>query len=310
MMDVSFNAEQSSVRKGELGKLINNFNYVSNSENKIFPWPEYRAKKEDGSYYEKYLGIDVNKNNVPELLFTEELIDIMITQAKEDKTYLNAINGISGANVGKKLWWPISVVDGNIPIGTQGAVLEVKKNPYEVILGTREELYKGNADSAKLLMILRGFLLLGFANRNDISNDLITLHAKLEAWNLKNAIDNIMSGNNALQLKGAINSLTYEAIEKFGKENDIFQEKGSKFKYSYILEEVKVNNEITDKKAYLPINKGFNKAKFEKNGVVINNDNAIKLLELSKNGIINLLLNLFNFSLCLSDNFNLFKSFI
>jgi hypothetical protein len=277
MMDVSFNAEQSSVRKGELGKLINNFNYVSNSEDKIFPWPEYRAKKEDGSYYEKYLGIDVNKNNVPELLFTEELIDIMITQAKEDKTYLNAINGISGANVGKKLWWPISVVDGNIPIGTQGVVLEVNKNPYEVILGTREELYKGNADSAKLLMILRGFLLLGFANRNDISNDLITLHAKLEAWNLKNAIDNVMSGNNAWSLKNEINSLTYEAIEKFGLhkdrvvDNDIFQEAGTKFKYSYILSK--------EGKSYLPINKGFNKINFYKDNKFLEPNDAIKLKE-------------------------------
>ncbi len=279
MMDVSSNAEQSSTRKNELGKLINNFNYEPNSEEKIFPWPEYRAKKEDGSYYEKYLGIDVNKNNVPELLFTEELIDIMITQAKEDKTYLNAINGISNANVGKKLWWPISVADGNIPIGTQDKVLEVNKNPYEVILGTSGELYGNYPDSAKLLMILRGFLLLGFANRNDISDDLIILHAKLEAWNLKNAIDNVLSSNNRYEIKNTLNNLTYDIIKEFGKKKDIFQEEGTKFKYSYILEGIKVNGKITDKKAYLPINKGFNKINFYKNSKFLEPNDAIKLKE-------------------------------
>ena len=281
MMDVCVNAEESGKRKTELGKLINNFNYVSNDEQKIYPWPEYRAKKEDGSYYEKYLGIDVNKNNVPELLFTEELIDIMITQAKDDREYLNAINGFGGTNIGKNLWWPISVVDGNIPIGTQGAVLEVKKNPYEVILSNSGELYGGYADSSKLLMILRGFLLLGFANRNKIPDDLIKLHAKLEAWNLKTAIDNVVGGNNKLTLKKSLNSLTYDIIKKFGINKGIFEQNkvGEPLKYTYILEEVVINGVKTDKKAYLPINKGFNKVKFEKNGVVINNDDAIKLKE-------------------------------
>lgn len=278
MMEVSKEAEESEVRKTELNKLTisytndTSFNNQVNSSSgdvKIYPWPEYRAKKDiDGSYYEKYLGIDADKNKVPELLFTEELINIMITQAKDDRVYLNG--SVEGNNVGKNLWWPISVVDGNIPIGTQGKTLEVNKNPYEVILSTPGELYSSYSDSSKLLMILRGFLLLGFANRNKISDDLITLHAKLEAWNLKTAIDNVVRGDNKFNLKKILNNLTYDIIKKFGRENVIFQVEGGKFKYSWIYGD-------TDK-TYLPINKGFNKVKFKENGRIKNED-AIKLKE-------------------------------
>ena len=231
---------------------------VNGSSDTIFPWPEYREKgrKSDG-YYEEWMGNYISTENVPELAFTEELLKIMLEQKRSDKLNENEFESDDA-------WYPISVIDTAVNNGMDARML---KNPYYI--GLVEELStskpKSTGDSALRVLMYRAFLLLGVANRNDISDTLIATHAKLEAENLFNVIKKMPSTTVASEISQIINNYSPDDIyNKFrdGQLNNVlldvngandkkfFTEDGNNLYYNQVYDE-------TSNRSYIPINGHF-----------------------------------------------------
>lgn len=231
---------------------------TNGSSETIFPWPEYREKgrKSDG-YYEEWMGNHISTENVPELAFTEELLKIMLEQKRSDKLKENEFESDNA-------WYPISVIDTSVDNGMDARMLN---NPYYI--GLVEELStskpKSTGDSALRVLMYRAFLLLGVANRNDISDSLITTHAKLEAENLFNVIKKMPSTTVASEISQVINNYTPEDIYNKFKDGDLngskldvngandkkfFIEQGDNLYYNQVYDD-------ETNRSYIPINGHF-----------------------------------------------------
>jgi hypothetical protein len=266
MVDISKEAEidNGGKRAVELNKLRNGLNDVSKS-NKIFPWPEYRKKSADSDgYYEEWMGNEpITTANVPELQFTEELLDVIIEQKKQDLLREEELTGSLD-------WYPISVIDTPVDNGLGDARLTV--NPYKI--GLMEEIEsnttqpKGTADEALRVMMYRAFLLLGVVNRNDIKDDLIKLHARLEAENLYETLKKMPVSSIGVDIKNSIiNSKLADLLTKFsdGTPLDVSGDKmnkpffkdigGGKLEYRYIWHE-------SSDRSVIPVNGYFSGEKF------------------------------------------------
>ena len=231
---------------------------TNGSSDKIFPWPEYREKgrKSDG-YYEEWMGNHISTENVPELAFTEELLKIMLEQKRSDKLNENEFESDNA-------WYPISVIDTSVDNGMDARILN---NPYHIGLVEELSTSKPNStgDSALRVLMYRAFLLLGVANRNDISDSLIDTHAKLEAENLFNVIKKMPSTTIASEISQVINNYTPENIyTKFrdGKlNNELLDVNGANDKQFFIEDGDNLYyNQVYDKetkRSYIPINGHF-----------------------------------------------------
>lgn len=259
ILDVSREAETDGNGKREvaLNELRTGLDIIGKT-NKVFPWPEYRKQglQSDG-YYEEWMGNEIPTTDVPELKFTEELLNEMLSQARADK--LRESDFDNGDN-----WWPISVIDTPIDNGLSA---RMTSNPYRI--GLIEELHgvtppTSTADEALRVMMYRAFLLLGVVNRNKIGDDLIGIHAKLEAENLYNVLKQIPNTTISTNIKNAIANTNSDAIyDKFkgsqytfnGAKKPFFIESGNNCKYNYIIHD-------ESKRAYIPINGNFDGSAF------------------------------------------------
>ena len=267
--DVSREAELDSngLRATELNKLgKDGLDYDKNSS-KVFPWPEYRVrdKKFDG-YEEEWIGNGkgVVVQNVPELKFTEELLTEMLKQKRKDKFREEELNG-------EAAWWPISVIDTPVEMPPNNKIL-INTNPYKIGLIEEHEKSatpKGTTDTALRIMMYRAFLLMGVVNRNAINPKLLTIHAKLEAENLYDALkqipDTTISSKikNDLSSSGLDNNNVYERF-KTGTNLDVTGEKKPFF--TEVLDTVTPSNsrvvynyikKAGSGRAYIPINGNF-----------------------------------------------------
>lgn len=259
MLDVSREAETDASGKREvaLAKLRNGLDIVGKT-NKIFPWPEYRKKGlESDGYYEEWMGTQIPTTDVPELKFTEELLNEMLSQARADKLRESDFDNSDN-------WWPISVIDTPID---NGLPARMTSNPYKV--GLIEELPgvtppASKPDEALRVMMYRVFLLLGIANRNTISDEFIEIHAKLEAENLYNVLKQMPNNSLSTEIKNIIANTNSDAIyTKFkgtnynfnGAKKPFFIEAGITCTYNYIVHD-------KSKRAYIPINGNFDGTAF------------------------------------------------
>lgn len=259
ILDISREAETdgNGKREAALSKLRTRLDIIGKT-NRIFPWPEYRKKglQSDG-YYEEWMGNEIPTNDVPELKFTEELLNEMLAQARGDKLRESDFDNSDN-------WWPISVIDTPID---NGLPARMTLNPYKI--GLIEELPgvtppTSTADEALRVMMYRAFLLLGVVNRNAIGNDLIIKHAKLEAENLYNVLKQIPNTTISTNIKNIIATTNSDAIyDKFkgsqytfnGAKKPFFIESGDNCKYNYIIHD-------ESKRAYIPINGNFDGTAF------------------------------------------------
>jgi hypothetical protein len=260
ILDVSREAETSGKREAALAKLRTGLDIIGKT-NKVFPWPEYRKQGlESDGYYEEWMGNEIPTNDVPELKFTEELLTEMLAQARADK--IRESDFENGSN-----WWPISVIDTPVD---NGLPARMTNNPYRV--GLIEELPipgiynpKGTSDEALRVMMYRVFLLLGVANRNKISDDLIKVHAKLEAENLYDVLKQMTNITFSTEIKNIIaRSSSDDIYNKFrdatdynfnGSTRNFFLESGTNCVYNYIVHE-------QSKRAYIPVNGNFTGSQF------------------------------------------------
>jgi hypothetical protein len=277
MVDVSREAENDIAGKREnaLAKLRNGLDTIGKT-GKVFPWPEYKKKGvESDGYFEEWLGNDIPTTNVPELKFTEELLNEMLYQAKADKQRDFDLNNEDN-------WWPISVIDTPIDNGLNA---KITINPYKIGLNNELSGVKpptNTPDEALRVMMYRAFLLLGVVNRNLITDDFIKIHAKLEAENLYNVLKQMPDTIEATTITNSIANTNGLAIyNKFktgkplvfnGAVKPFFIEKtigGTEYcKYNYIVN-------YDSERAYIPINGNFDGTAFR----VPNENGKLKIPE-------------------------------
>lgn len=287
LKDVSLAAESSQERTEELkkvsGKINVNQNQIKDEKFKIYPWPEYRQKKNNEGYVETWLGSapGILKNKIQEVVFTEELHKELLNVARFDKE-LDRLEEQGGdidslAEQIKYPWFPISVVD-TPPSG-------MNENPYISACST------GNPDEVIRLLLMRGFLLLGVSSFNSkIDEGLVQVYGKLEAANLYEAAKKTDNGLNiikALQNLGGNTDpkkqtnhvLFYNGLQ--GKDTiinpgvgdkvkkPIIQENGDDYQYVYITNNEWDGKKFTkniDSRAYIPVNNNYDGAIFYNNG--------------------------------------------
>lgn len=166
LKEVSEKAEGSSLRMTELLGLREHLDVHQststpdgNLPSKIYPWPLFRKASKDtnknNNFEEAYLGdpnggVDIPQN-VPELVFVDELLDALIKVAKDDAARQERIDN---PNTIVNSWFPINVLDTPL--------FGVIQNPYKTdkIGNTWNTL-----DPLKLMM-MRAFVFLGISNRN------------------------------------------------------------------------------------------------------------------------------------------------
>jgi hypothetical protein len=137
---------------------------------KIYPWPLYRkvsiSKVKNKTYEEAWLGADVNiPQNVPELVFVEELLKGLLEVAKEDIDRQTRLDN------------PDTIIDSWFPVNPLDTPLYgVIQNPYKTAsIGDSNNVL----DPIKL-MGMRAFTFLGASNRLPRVEE-ITVMGTLEA---------------------------------------------------------------------------------------------------------------------------------
>ncbi len=149
----------------------------------IYPWPLFRTKSKDeankgGNLEESYLGDTLKggvktPQNVPELVFVEELLDALIKVARDDAERQERIEN---PDVILDSWYPVNVLDTPL--------FGVIQNPYK----TKSIGDLNNIDPLKL-MLMRAFTFLGISNRS-LKEEEIQLMAILEANSCKEGMVN------------------------------------------------------------------------------------------------------------------------
>ena len=181
LKDVSKKAQddETKLRKAEFDKLADKTFDIKKSDTAntgelppvIYPWPLYRKKSEPkdnkaGNLEEAWLGEDVTiPNNVPELVFVEDLLKGLLSVSKED-----AERDIRSANPDLIVdsWFPVSPLDTPI--------FGVTENPYKTAtIGDTN-----NPNDPLKLMMSRAFTFMGSSNRT-IAISEIKAMATLEA---------------------------------------------------------------------------------------------------------------------------------
>lgn len=247
LKDVSIAAEKDEfkLRRGELLKLKDKFDINSSETNdngtlpsKIWPWPLYRrprtSENKNGALEEAYLGEDVEiDQNVPELVFVEELLEGLLAVARGD---LDRQERVDNPDVVSDSWFPVNVTDTPL--------FGVTENPYK-----KESIGNSNnpIDPLKLMMI-RAFTFLGVSNRL-VQDVEIECMGALEANTCYNGIQNetvrlAMFGDSSRSdeviaddiinwfLNGSGNTRNVTLKKKSKKEN-VDNEDGNKFMVKY-----------------------------------------------------------------------------
>lgn len=154
-----------------------------NLPSKIYPWPLFRKLNDDANrnnnLEEAYLGdpdggVDIPQN-VPELVFVEELLDALMKVAKDDAARQERIDN---PNTIIDSWYPVNVLDTPL--------FGVIQNPYKTdkIGNTNSPL-----DPLKLMM-MRAFTFLGLSNRSFYDSSERQLMGILEA---NTCFENVLS---------------------------------------------------------------------------------------------------------------------
>lgn len=148
----------------------------------IYPWPLFRTPSKDerkgNNLEESYLGDTENggvkiPQNVPELVFVDELLDALIKVARDD---VERQERIENPNIIIDSWYPVNVLDTPL--------FGVIENPYKTkAIGDLNDI-----DPLKL-MLMRAFTFLGISNRS-LSQVEIQLMGILEANTCKEGIAN------------------------------------------------------------------------------------------------------------------------
>lgn len=181
----------NDARKNEFKKIIgtnSSFNLKPDDIKNlnIYPWPEYREKKNDKNndgFVEAWIGAapGVNGDNINEVAFVNEMHTELLNVAKFDKELNELIaNQEAGIDIDKQpntidnAWFPVSVAD--TPVDPR-----MTENPY--ILATQSKI----TDDIDRLVLMRTFLLLGVSTYNNkltTTNGFIQLMGRFEAENL------------------------------------------------------------------------------------------------------------------------------
>jgi hypothetical protein len=251
---VSDNAFKSDERKKELEKLINDLNIRQGSD--IYPWPEYNV---DGE--ETWIGSKVDKSNVDEVAFVEELLEALIKSKQDD---INLSSFLENQN---RSWFCLN------PFDTPISIFGYSKNPY-YRLGSAAK-----TDEYYRLLMYRMFMYLGlgnpgYSNTNVPNPNLLEFVAKFEAWNMFDGIgydDSDFTKKSALvdfykSADDVINSFTKGEFVIPGdlKHPNIakyMDDIGSEYKYVYIQTE-------DTGRAYIPIDGDYDGSEFY-NGVTL-----------------------------------------
>lgn len=197
LRDVSLEAQsdEDGKRAEEFKKISGKIN-VNNKEiegGNIYPWPEYRQKKNNEGYVETWLGSapGIIPNNIEEVVFVEEMLKALMDVAKFDKELSERTADNQGLDIDsapeqiKNPWFPISIVDT--------PVSGVEENPYMSVCD-------GNVDETIRLVLLRAVLLLGISAYNKkIDPNIVNTYGLLEAENLYEAAKKTENGLNVIK---------------------------------------------------------------------------------------------------------------
>jgi len=157
-------------RKNELQLAIQNKSNNEVDADFILAFPDYKIKNDKtGVLEEKWIGSIAP--NLPEVLFINELIQGILTEAKNDRAIGAELADETIGNGGIS-WYPVSVMDTPFYIKNT-------ENPYKILLND------GNDLDLTILMAFRAAL---FLTTNTSNNDDIVLMGQLEA---NNAFNNI-----------------------------------------------------------------------------------------------------------------------
>jgi murein DD-endopeptidase MepM/ murein hydrolase activator NlpD len=250
LKEVSEEAEkdESKLRRAELVKLKDSFDMHSedaddggNLPAKIFPWPLYRKPNEDiksknNTLEEVYLGEDVEiPQNVPELVFVEELLEGLLAVGREDAERQERIDN---PDVIVDSWFPINVLDTPL--------FGVTENPYKTAtIGN-----SNNPLDPLKLMMMRAFAFLGASNRTlqkaevqvmgaleantcyeGVQNDIVSLAmidgTKPDGDNVQDILTWFKEG------KGKNRDITLDAIDGGGPRLFLF-EQDNYYKYKFM----------------------------------------------------------------------------
>jgi len=296
LKDVSEKAELdiSKLRYGELKKLKDQFDIHKKDVKKgtlppkIWPWPLFRTPSDSDSksktLEEAYLGgddgVDIPQN-VPELVFVEELLEGLLAVGREDIDREERINN-PDTIIGS--WFPINVLDTPL--------FGVTENPYK----TRTIGNSNNTLDPLKLMMLRAFTFLGVSNRTPLvieSETMGTLEANTCYEGLSNdVVKKALIGDSSLgdseiadkiigwfqNGKNDTRNLTAKAAS--GEEaRGFLYEDGKYYKYKFFSNDQSGDGGKGLK--FIPINGNFDGSEFYKDGKPQTNNEAIESKKLS-----------------------------
>jgi GH24 family phage-related lysozyme (muramidase) len=275
LKQVSVEAQNSADRTTEFKKISGkiNVNQKQIDDGVIFPWPEYRQKKDNEGYVETWLGSapGIVPSKIPEVVFTEELHKELLNVAKFDKELDNEQGVDIDAEVEeiKDPWYPVSVAD-TPPSG-------INENPYKSIINGD----KVNVDEVIRLLLMRGFLAFGVSAYKS-KTEFPLLLGRLEASNLYEVAKKTENGLNIIKQLQNLYGKTDSKVQKNeliknngekgskniknpgvaeGEEKPILRLVGDNYQYIYIG---------NDKKSYIPIGGNYDGSEF------YYNDNKLK----------------------------------
>ena len=257
---------------------------------KIYPWPLYREESKtiskSGVYDEAWLGNKIqNKENIPEIVFVEELLRGLLAVNREDRLREQ------GQEDETANWYPISPMDTPL--------FGVTRNPYVPIEGS-ETGTKSIGDSPNLLdplkvAMMRAFIFMGINNRSLIGDEIKTM-GLLEANTanigipnqiIKTAIANDFGQNPSVAADNIIeifrngtdgkgNSVTIKGADAESATTKSFMTKdGDDYRYTFIDDTIAASIEKPNK--FIPINGQFDGNEFFKSdGSVESNPNIVK----------------------------------
>jgi hypothetical protein len=232
---VSSNAELDDTRKLIIDKSSIVDIMPEDMVDNIYAFPDYR-KKVDGVFQDAWIGDDYS--DLSEVIFIKELYAGLVTSKQKEDNYQSYLENFSSQ------WYGVNPFDSIIYMGL--------KSPWDTV---RNSDY--NDGEILKLLVNRAMLFLGYSNRN-LTDEEITLMAKLEANNLFHTIDNqivrdVIATKNSSNGRFTLENIRKQIISNYISVNEVSEEnkpldliKSDSGQYRYIGKYLHANAEPGD----------------------------------------------------------------